>query len=281
VQILYHQHQRPLGGQHFEGFSDLALAEDVAGPIPPPIHAAFIGSGAGQQGVYLSEVTDVAFPVPPPIKVADLTTAIPGGTGNFTGFTAVSTSLGHTAFLGQGTNGQAGIYLASTLKKVIAVGDTLDGKVIAALRLGRFGLDGIRLTFTATFADGSEGVFVAQVGLYPFAGFFAPVDNLPTMNVLKAGSAVPAKFSLNGNHGLDIFADGHPKSQVITCDSASPQDGIEETVTAGASSLSYDAATDQYKYVWKTAKSWAQTCRQFILKLNDGSVHTANFKFTK
>lgn len=79
-----------------------------------------------------------------------LTTAIPGGTGTFTGFTSVSTSLGHTAFLGHGGNGQAGIYLASTLKKVIAVGDTLQGETITALRLGSNGLDGSRLGFAAT-----------------------------------------------------------------------------------------------------------------------------------
>jgi hypothetical protein len=30
------------------------------------------------------------------------------------------------------------------------------------------------------------------------------------------------------------------------------KDGIEETLTAGGSSLSYDAASDIYTYVWKT-----------------------------
>ena len=56
-------------------------------------------------------------------------------------------------------------------------------------------------------------------------------------------------------------------------------DGIEQTVTAGGSSLSYDPATDQYTYVWKTAKAWAMTCRQLVLKLHDTSVHRANFTF--
>jgi hypothetical protein len=270
----------PGGTGTFTSFSDLALAVDVSQPTPPPIHTAFIGSGVGQQGVYLSEVTDVAMPTPPPIKVADLTTAIPGGTGNFTGFSAVSTSLGHTAFLGQGSDDQAGIYLASTLTKVIAVGDTLAGQVVTELRLGKFALDGQRLGFAATFADGSQGVFVFTVP-FQFSGFFQPVDNPPAINVAKAGSAIPVKFSLNGNQGLEIFADGYPKSQAIACDSTSPQDGIEETVTAGASSLSYDASTDQYKYVWKTNKAWAQSCRQFIVKLIDGSSHVADFKFTK
>jgi hypothetical protein len=263
----------PDGTGTFTAFSDVTLAL-----VPPnPVRVAFIGTGSsGQAGVYSC---DSAQPVDPCQPIADLFTAIPGGTGNFTGFTSVSTSLEHTAFLGLGSGEQAGIYLASALTKVIAVGDLLDGKTVTALRLGRFGLDRLRLTFTATFADGSEGVFVAQVATYPFTGFFAPVDNLPVLNQAKAGSAIPVQFSLGSDQGLAIFATGSPKSEQIACDSTALVDGVEQTVTAGGSSLSYDPATDQYTYVWKTAKAWAQTCRQLVLMLQDNSVHRANFTF--
>ncbi len=115
--------------------------------------------------------------------------------------------------------------------------------------------------------------------LYSFSGFFPPVDNPPALNVAKAGSAVPVKFSLNGNQGLNIFDTGYPVSQQITCDASATLDVIEQTVTAGSSSLSYDPATDQYTYVWKTDKAWANTCRQLILKLNDSTEHVAYFKF--
>ena len=37
---------------------------------------------------------------------------------------------------------------------------------------------------------------------------------------------------------------------------------IEQTATAGASGLQYDAASNQYTYVWKTEKAWAGRCRQ-------------------
>ena len=56
-------------------------------------------------------------------------------------------------------------------------------------------------------------------------------------------------------------------------------DGIEETVTAGGSSLSYHPSSDRYEYVWKTQKSWANTCRQLVLKFADGSTARANFTF--
>ncbi len=113
---------------------------------------------------------------------------------------------------------------------------------------------------------------------YNFNGFFQPVDNLPTLNVVKAGQAVPVKFSLNGDQGLNIFAAGYPASSAVTCGTTSV-DAIEQTVTAGSSSLSYDATTDQYTYVWKTEKAWAGTCRTLVVKLNDGTYHQANFKF--
>jgi Tol biopolymer transport system component len=114
---------------------------------------------------------------------------------------------------------------------------------------------------------------------YPFNGFFAPVDNEPVINVAKAGSAIPVIFSLGGNQGLNIFASGYPKSQTIACDSTAPADGIDSTLTAGGSSLSYDSSSGRYTYVWKTDKSWAGTCRAFVLKTVDGVTHRADFKF--
>ena len=80
---------------------------------------------------------------------------------------------------------------------------------------------------------------------------------------------------------LDVLAPGYPKSQQIACDASAPADGVEETVTAGSSSLSYDVTTDRYSYVWKTNSAWAGTCRQLVVELDDGSVHKAFFKFTK
>jgi hypothetical protein len=116
---------------------------------------------------------------------------------------------------------------------------------------------------------------------FEFSGFFSPVDNPPVLNVVKAGSSVPVKFSLNGNQGLNIFPSGYPKVQVIACSSAAIKDKLEETAKAGASVLSYNAVLDQYTYVWKTNKNWAGTCRQLEIKLVDGTSHFANFNFTR
>ena len=122
---------------------------------------------------------------------------------------------------------------------------------------------------------------------YVFTGFFKPIDmfdasNKLVLNRVKAGSAVPIKFSLNGDQGLSIFELGYPKTVVITCDPAAVVEPISEaeTVTAGSSSLTYDAAAGQYIYVWKTEKPWTG-CRQLQVKFKDGVQVNANFQFTK
>jgi hypothetical protein len=125
------------------------------------------------------------------------------------------------------------------------------------------------------------GATACTLATFNFSGFLQPVDNLPALNQVKAGQAVPVKFSLGGNQGLNILASGSPSSQAIACDSSASLDAIEQTVTAGSSSLSYDATTNTYTYVWKTDKSWANTCRQLKVTLTDGTVHVANFKFSK
>jgi hypothetical protein len=126
---------------------------------------------------------------------------------------------------------------------------------------------------------GSESI-VYQV-LYDFGGFFRPVDNPEVLNKAKAGSTIPVKFSLSGAQGLDIFEQGYPRSVPISCDPNDEVDAIEQTLNDGSSHLEYDVTTDRYTYVWKTNKTWTNTCRQLVVKLDDGSTHLANFKFFK
>jgi hypothetical protein len=141
------------------------------------------------------------------------------------------------------------------------------------------GSNTVNCTATDDYGNASTSSFHVNVN-YAFSGFFKPIDNLPIVNVVKAGQAIPVKFSLGGNQGLQIFAAGYPKSMVMTCN-GSVQDLVEETVTAGNSSLSYDAGNGQYIYVWKTEKTWGGTCRQLQVKFADGSIKVANFNFTR
>jgi Regulator of Chromosome Condensation (RCC1) repeat protein len=128
--------------------------------------------------------------------------------------------------------------------------------------------------------DGDQTEYTGSVSvIYPFGGFVGPVDPAPVLNVAKPGSAIPVRFSLGGNRGLAIFASGYPVSQTIGCSASSTTDPIEQTVTAGGSSLSYNATTDEYTYIWKTDKAWVGTCRILTLRFIDGAEYTALFQF--
>ncbi len=119
-----------------------------------------------------------------------------------------------------------------------------------------------------------------MVGLqltYDFEGFFPPVNNAPEFNQSRAGRSIPIKFSLNGNWGTDIFLPGFPMSVQVDCETGAV---IGEPVsTISISGLNYDPVSDQYNYVWRTDRSWSNSCRQFTLGLVDGSEHILLFRF--
>ena len=114
--------------------------------------------------------------------------------------------------------------------------------------------------------------------IFDFGGFQEPVDpEAPTR--AKAGSAIPLSFSIAGDHGLDIVADGSPTSQRVNCQTGAPIGTAELAQINGG--IGYDAASDTYTLVWKTRKAWSGTCRELTLELIDGTSHTATFRFAK
>lgn len=112
-----------------------------------------------------------------------------------------------------------------------------------------------------------------------FEGFFAPVDNL-ARNGVRAGAAVPLRFSLGGDRGLDVFAPGSPSSRSVACDTQDPYDEVETTVSAGKSGLTFDTASGTYTYVWKTSTAWTG-CRRLTMLFLDGTTVSATFQFRR
>ena len=181
-------------------------------------------------------------------------------TGTTTITTTVLTDLAGKASLGTAT-GPGGIYQVTACfdqpspQGSCPVGSALDDQ------------------YSGSAATGSLAV------TWPFTGFFQPVDNLPIVNVANAGSAIPVKFSLGGDRGLAIFKSGSaPTVVAFTCNTA-PTDVIEEVAFDTASSLTYDSSANQYKYVWKTLKTYAGLCYQLQFRLADGTNYAANFRF--
>jgi HYR domain len=135
------------------------------------------------------------------------------------------------------------------------------------------------VTCTAKDAHGNaaSGTFHVTVN-YAWTGFFEPIAN-NAVNSVKAGSAVPVKFSLGSNQGMNILSatTPNPKLSLTSCNGG--QQATTQTVTAGGSSLSYDPTANQYVYVWKTDKAWAAKCGRLDVALTDGTIHSASFSF--
>ena len=127
-------------------------------------------------------------------------------------------------------------------------------------------------------AGNTSSKVVTYTVSYDFDGFRSPVKNAPTMNRWKASIPVPIRFSLNGYRGARPEADGYPRS-------ARCGGGDVQTARARASkkdaAFKYVQRTDEYVMLWKTDQKWNGSCREFVLRLDDGSVHTARFQFTR
>jgi hypothetical protein len=207
---------------------------------------------------------------------------------------AASVSLSATVSATGGSATPNGGLVTFTVKNASSttVGIPVSGAVSAGSASAAFSLTGVGAGIYSIYAsyagnstfNASNNTLQSPIGTltiqYVWSGFFQPVDNLPALNSVNSGQAIPVKFSLAGNQGLNIFfSPTYPTSAPVTCGNTAASDPIEQTVTAGSSSLSYDGT--QYVYVWKTDKSWANSCRTLTLKFVDGTVHQANFWFTK
>ncbi len=126
----------------------------------------------------------------------------------------------------------------------------------------------------------SEAANCTYSVIYRWSGFFRPVDNPTVWNVVKAGRAVPIKFSLAGFQGMDILS-GTPKVVWVPCTNGASDPIDEFASTAGNSGLQYDPVADQYIYVWKTDRNWAGKCAKLVVTLKDGTSHEAWFRFTR
>ena len=138
-------------------------------------------------------------------------------------------------------------------------------------------------TFEVTASDNAGNTSsraVSYTVAYDFDGFKWPVTNSPTMNRWKASIPVPIRFSLNGFRGARPEADGYPRS--TRCGGGDVEMARARAHAAKKeSAFRYDKRSDEYVMHWKTDQKWTGTCREFVLKLDDGSVHVARFQFTK
>ncbi len=103
-----------------------------------------------------------------------------------------------------------------------------------------------------------------------------PVSGLPSgLDFLAAGQRNPIRFTLDGDRGTGVLATGSPTTAPVDCDTLQPTAAAART-TGGP--LTYDAATDTYRFPWLVPAAWAGTCRSLNVSFDDGTTHTAYYR---
>lgn len=139
---------------------------------------------------------------------------------------------------------------------------------------------------TTTLQEGatSEDSCVSVIA-YEFTGFSSPIDGGGVLNQVKAGQTVPLRWRLTTADGLPVTdldpADVRVTVTGLSCSVGSTVDAVDEYST-GSSGLQ-NLGDGYYQWNWKTAKSFAGSCKTMTLSLG-GSYdvkHDALFKFTR
>ena len=115
--------------------------------------------------------------------------------------------------------------------------------------------------------------------VYPFTGFFSPVDN-GAVNLAKAGQTVPVRWRLQ-NATSTVADPGSFVSLVsrrVACSTmASEPVDVVESYTSSTGLLYQGSGNWQFN--WKTPKDYAGQCRTMLLTLSDGSSYASSFEF--
>jgi PKD domain len=166
---------------------------------------------------------------------------------------------------------------ADGLAKIVENGDG----TYAITNLGNPGT-GATLTLTV---DGHQAEIPAggatPVAAWDFVGFTSPVDNLPVLNKVKAGQAIPLKWRLLDASGAPVtsLVAAGINAKGLDCDLGTTVDLVEE-VTSGGSGLQ-NLGDGYYQLNWKSPKAYAGSCKVLHLDIGDGVQHDAYFKFAK
>lgn len=143
----------PWHDRKFQSFPQFSVANG---------RVAFRGTGEQLEGIYVgTQPLDLT-------RVADTSTAIPDGEGNFHGFGDLSHDADSIAFVGFGADQQPGIYLyiegASIPQKLVDSSDAalLGNKAVRSFHLGRDAFSGGEIIFHVTYVDDSEAIFAAS-----------------------------------------------------------------------------------------------------------------------
>jgi hypothetical protein len=174
------------------------------------------------------------------------------------------------------------------LSKLIATGDTLDGRVVSELRFGPRGYNNHQAAFAVDFNDGTHAVYIATLTQcsIEFAGFHAPIGGADStggtyadpVRAFKLKSTVPVKMTLSACDGQPVASGVHTIqvskfSSATTSDPAIDATPTDEATTGNQFRLA-DASTGEWHFNLST-KALSRGIWQIKATLTDGSTHVA------
>ena len=159
----------------------------------------------------------------------------------------------------------------------VATGNcTFTASVVGGYSLKAYYL-GAAASYPGDDQDADENFLASQsskvdIGVsFNFAGLFAPVDPVPTLNSAKASQAIPLKWRLTDYNGAPVLNFSATAFGVVVstvaCTTSAGVDAIEEY--AGNSGLQ-NLGDGYYQFNWKSPASYAGTCKGIGLNLGEG-----------
>jgi extracellular elastinolytic metalloproteinase len=121
-------------------------------------------------------------------------------------------------------------------------------------------------------------------------GFVGQVQDEPELNTVAAGRSMPMTFDRPELSGLDILASNSPYSRQINCETLATEIPGSDVVTPGALPVAAETPggarltrdpSGRYTFPWQTDGDWVDTCREFVLTLDNGEQHRAYFEFVE
>ena len=138
---------------------------------------------------------------------------------------------------------------------------------------------------TTDNAGNRDSKSVTYSVVYDFDGFLWPLENPPQVNRWKAGRQVPVRFSLgSSNRGAPPVAAGYPKVAPVACGTGAAAGRWREGarfVEARSRSASPSAAAARICSYGGPRRSGRASCRQLVLKLDDGTMHRVELQFVR
>jgi hypothetical protein len=159
---------------------------------------------------------------------------------------------------------------------------TCEGTLPVGARLDTSRVGGKTFTVRTSDRAGNAGSrTVSYSVVYDFDGFLWPLVNPPRVNRWKAGRPVPVRFSLGSYKGSAPVAPGYPKVAPVACGAGAQAAGTEKARGSWTKRSVRGSKRGgwTYMFIWKTEKNWAGGCRQFVLKLDDGTLHRVDVQF--